>query len=157
MRLQSRRVWSGISIGFVTAAHALALAQEATPGNKRPGKGDEVVARGCLSGPTLQSVETVGADDTGRVSVPLTYQLKGDKKLLARMREEHDGSVLSVTGVLRSTLPHEGGVGGKTMGKTKVTFGIGTPSGQRDAPENQPALPVLEVKSYEGDGSRCTR
>jgi hypothetical protein len=41
------------------------------------------------------------------------------------------------------------------MGKTKVTFGIGTPSAQRGAPENQPALPVLDVKSYEGDGSRC--
>ena len=154
MKLQ-RRVWSGISIGFLTAAHAVVLAQEPAASNKRPAKGDEVVARGCLTGPTLQSAETVGTDETGRVSFPLTYQLKGDKTLLARMREQHDGAVLNVTGVLKSTLPHEGGVAGKTVGKTKVTFGIGTPSTQKGAPENQPALPVLEVKSYEGDGSRC--
>ncbi len=157
MRLQWRPVWSGISIGLVMAAHSLALAQEPTPGNKRPGKGDEVVARGCLNGPTLHAVETVATDETSRVSVPLTYQLKGDKKLLARMREEHDGTGLRVTGVLKSTLPHDGAVAGKTVGKTKVTFGIGTPSAQGGAPDNQPALPVLEVKSFEGDGPSCTR
>jgi hypothetical protein len=73
------------------------------------------------------------------------------------MRDEHDGKLLEVTGILKSPLPQDSSTRGKTMGKTKVTFGIGTPSAQKGAPDLQSSLPVLEVKSYEGSGARCTR
>jgi hypothetical protein len=154
MKLRSIRI--GIILAAV-CAHTAAAFQDSGSNGRRPGKGDEVVARGCLSGPTLQSVETVGTDDSGRVSEPLTYQLKGNKKTLARLREEHEGNVVSITGVLRSTLPHDGALAGTTAGRTKITFGVGTPSGQKGAPAQQPALPVLDVRSYESAGTRCAR
>jgi hypothetical protein len=149
-----------LRIGVIAAAlcaQGVAGFQESAANNKRPDKGDEVVARGCLTGPTLQSVETVGTDDTGRVSEPLTYQLKGNRKLLTRLREEHEGNVVSITGVLRSTLPHDGALAGTTAGRTRITFGLGTPSAQKGAPAPQPALPVLDVRSYESAGTPCGR
>jgi hypothetical protein len=152
-----RQVRFGITLAAIVCGQALALAQEPTSHVKTPGKGDSVIVKGCLSGPTLQSLETVTTDDTGRVAGPLTYQLKGDGKLLKTMRAEHDGKVVNVTGILKSTLPHDSSIRGKTMGKTKVTFGIGTPSAQSGAPSPQSALPVLEVKSYDGSGALCGR
>ena len=156
MRL--RPVWFAIAVAGVVCAGASAGAQDAkepTSKAKTPGRGDSVVARGCLVGPTLESVETVTTDETGHASGPLTYQLKGDKKLLKRMREEHDGKGVDVTGILKSTLPHDSATRGKTMGKTKVIFGVGSTSMQKGAPDLQSSLPVLEVKSYEGSGVRC--
>ena len=150
-----RQVRYVVAIGVVVGAQA--FAQEPNPAARRPGKGDVIVAKGCLNGPTLQSTETTTTDETGRVSAHLTYQLKGDKKLLSRMREEHDGNIVSVTGVLKSVLPQDGAVGEKKLGKTKVTFGIGSPSAQKGVPDIQDALPVLEIKSYEGTESRCGR
>ena len=116
-----------------------------------------MIVKGCLNGPTLESVETVTTDDTGKVSAPITYQLKGDKGLLKRMHEELDGKLVEVKGVLKSTLPIDNSTHGKTIGKTKVTFGIGTPSAQSGVPDTQAAIPVLEVKSYDGTGALCTK
>jgi hypothetical protein len=153
--MKRHQVGFGIAIAMIVCVQPFALGQEPTSNVKTPGKGDAVIVKGCLTGPTLASVETVTTDDTGRTSAPLTYQLKGDKALLKRMREEHDGKVVEVTGVLKSPLPHDNSQHGKTMGKTKVTFGIGTPPAQKGAPDLQSALPVLEVKSYDGAGARC--
>ena len=136
---------------------AVASGQEPASNVKPPGKGDTVIVKGCLNGPTLQSVETVTTDETGKVSAPITYRLKGDKGLLKRMREEHDGKLVEVNGILKSTLPVDNSIHGKTIGKTKVTFGIGTPSAQSGVPDTQAAIPVLEVKSYDGVGALCTR
>jgi hypothetical protein len=155
MRLRQFRF--GITIAVVMCGQALALTQEPASNGKTPGKGDAVIAKGCLSGPTLESTETVTTDETGRVSARLTYRLQGDKKLLKRMRDEHDGKFVDVTGILKSTLPADSSTRGKTIGKTKVTFGVGTPSAQKGAPDLQSSLPVLEVKSYEGSGERCAR
>jgi len=154
MELRSIRV--GLIVAAVCARTVVAFQDPASNG-KRPDKGDEVVARGCLSGPTLQSVETLGTEDTGRVSEPLTYQLKGNKKVLARLREEHEGNVVSITGVLKSTLPRDSALAGTTAGRTKITFGLGTPSAQKGAPAAQAPLPVLDVRSYESAGTRCAR
>jgi hypothetical protein len=158
MRL--RPIWFGIAFAAVLCAGASAAAQdpkEPTSNVKTPGKGDTVVVKGCLVGPTLESVETVTTDETGHASGPITYQLRGDKKVLKRMRDEHDGKVVEVTGILKSALPQDSSIRGKTMGKTKVTFGIGTPSAQKGAPDLQSSLPVLEVKSYDGFGTPCGR
>ena len=132
-----------------------AAAQEGASRKKTPGKGDAVVAKGCLSGPTLQSTETVTTDDTGLVSTPVTYQLKGDKTLLKKLREELDGKVVSITGQLKSALPQDSAIGSKTVGKTKVSIGVGTQSSQPGVPVMQSGLPVLEVQSFEGMGTTC--
>jgi len=73
------------------------------------------------------------------------------------MRDEHDGKVVEVTGILKSSLPHDNSKYSKTVGKTKVTFGIGTPPAQKATPDLELALPVLHVKSYDGAGERCGR
>ena len=149
------QVGFGIAIGMIVCVQSFAFGQEPTSNVKTPGKGDAVVVRGCLRGPTLESVETVMTDDTGLMSGPLTYQLKGDKGLLKRMHDEHDGKVVGVSGILKSSLPHDNSKHSKTVGKTKVTFGIGTPPAQKAADLESPALPLLEVKSYDGGGERC--
>jgi hypothetical protein len=94
-------------------------------------------------------------DSTGLGSGRLTYQLKGDTGLLKRMRDEHDGKIVEVSGILKSSLPHDNSKHSKTVGKTKITFGIGTPPAQKATPDLELALPVLQVKSYDGAGERC--
>jgi hypothetical protein len=158
MRL--RPVSFGIAIAVVACLQASAVAQdpkEPSSKVKTPAKGDAVIVRGCLVGPTLESTDTVTTDETGQSSTPLTYRLKGDPKLLKRMREEYDGKRVDATGILKSTLPQDSSTHGKTFGKTKITLGIGTPSAQKGAPDLQSSLPVLEVKSYEGSGAPCGR
>ena len=153
--MQRHQVGLGIAIGMIVCVQSFALGQEPTSNVKTPGKGDAVVVRGCLRGPTLESVETAMTDDTGLMSGPLTYQLKGDKGLLKRMHDEHDGKVVGVSGILKSSLPHDNSKHSKTVGKTKITFGIGTPPAQKATPDLELALPVLQVKSYDGAGERC--
>jgi hypothetical protein len=153
MRL--RQVSFGIAVSLGLCVQALAQTQEPTSHVKAPGRGDSVIVKGCLIGPTLESVETVTTDETGHASGPITYQLRGDKKVLKRMREEHDGKRVDVTGILKSTLPQDSATRGKTVGRTKITLGVGSTSTQRGAPDLQSSLPVLEVKSYEGSGARC--
>jgi hypothetical protein len=155
-----RRGGFGICVGLVLCVAGLVTAQEPKdPPSKRktPEKGDAVVVRGCLEGPTLQSTETATADDAALVMAPLTYQLKGDKKLLKALRAEHDGKLVAVSGILKSTLPQDNSILGKSTGRTKVTFGVGSPSGQNNPPGVESSLPVLEVKSYDGSGERCRR
>jgi hypothetical protein len=143
-------------LSFVPAAGAQQPTESAKK-ERAPGKGDSVRVRGCLTGPTLESIETTMVDGTGQVASAFTYQLKGDKKLVRQMRDEHDGKVVIVVGTLKSELPQEGGIQGKTLGKTKVTFGVGTTASQRGGVDSARALPVLELKSYEGYGARCSR
>ena len=151
-----RRIGCGVTFAIVVCVQVLAQTQEPSSHTKSPGRGDSVIVKGCLIGPTLESTETVTTDEVG-LAGPLTYQLKGDKKLIKRMRQEHDGERIDVTGILKSTLPHDSATRGKTMGKTKVTFGVGSTSMQKGAPDLQSSLPVLEVKSYEASGARCAR
>jgi hypothetical protein len=133
-----------------------AIAQERSGSDKPPGKGDSIVVTGCLAGPTLEAVETAKSDDTGRLTTAITFQLKGDKELLRKLRSEHDGKQVEVKGVLKSDLPDDARRG-TTLGKTKITFGVGTPSNDRGAASQAPSLPVLDVKSYDGTGARCAR
>ena len=86
----------------------------------------------------------------------LVYRLSGDKTLLKKMREEHDGSLVEVTGILKSTLPPAGEMYGTTIGKTRVRIGIGSPNtGSGATAEANRSLPVLEVKNYEGVPVKC--
>jgi len=153
-------VWCAIATMVVLSVAVAAAAQPPTASTTKervPGKGDTVRVKGCLAGPTLQSSETSLTDETGQVASAFTYQLKGDKKLLKQLRDEHDGRVVIVVGILKSDLPQESVISGKTVGKTKVTLGVGTSSIQRGGVDSSTALPVLELKSYEGYETRCIR
>jgi hypothetical protein len=82
--------------------------------------------------------------------------LTGDKKLIKQLRDEHDGRVVSVEGVLKSDLRSDDG---QTTNVGGVRIGIGTPAsapGRPDA-ESQRSLPVLDVKSFEGGPTTCGR
>jgi len=132
-------------------------AQETPARPKPPAKGDDVRVKGCLLGPTLESVETVTTEELGKAAGPVTYQLRGDKDLLKRMRAEADGEQVEVSGILKSTLPQDDSIRSKQVGKTRITLGVGTPTAQPGVPDTQSSLPVLEVKSYDAHGARCVR
>ena len=154
-----RAVTLRIAIAVVAAA-ILPLngrAQEPNAHPKAPEKGDAIRVKGCLIGPTLESTETVVTDEIGKTAGPMTYQLRGDKDLLKRMRSEHEGEQVEVEGILKSKLPQDDAARSKTVGKTKITFGVGTPTAQSSVPDTRSSLPVLEVKSYDGAGARCGR
>ena len=113
--------------------------------------------KGCLDGPTLQSVETSITDETGNLATPFTYQLKGDKELLKRMREEHGGKVVEVKGILKSNAA--AGQRDPRQDRRKDQNYVSAsahPRPQGAGPDLSRALPVLEVKSYEGSGRAAT-
>ena len=139
---------------FVAVALAGAVPQERSP-NRVPQKGDSILVKGCLRGRALESTETALADSDAPTMTSFVYRLSGDKALLKKLRDEHEGSVVQVTGILKSTLPPGDGIGGRTIGK-RVRIGIGSPhigSGV-DAEANR-SLPVLEIKNYEGISVKC--
>lgn len=145
-----------VAFAIAVGLPAIGLSQE-SPKNRQPAKGDTVTVKGCLDGTALQSTETVTTDATGTVAGPLTYRLKGDKKLLRQLRDEHDGHLVEVVGILASTLPQDDAIRGKKVGKTKIVVGVGTPSAQRGGADVSSSIPVLEIKSFESQGTRCRR
>jgi len=152
-----RTVILRIALPLVAAA-TLTLgghAQEPNAHPKTPAKGDSIRVKGCLMGPTLESIETVVTDEIGKTAGPMTYQLRGDKDLLKRMRSEHEGKQVEVEGILKSSLPQDDAARSKKVGKTRITFGVGTPTAEHAVPDAHTALPVLDVKSYDGAGARC--
>ena len=119
-------------------------------------KGDTITVKGCLQGSLLQSTEVIGEDG---VSLPLaaySFQLKGKKELLKDLRTKHDGVVVSLTGELKSNLTDETSFG-TSIGGTKVVVG-GDPRTREQAMQGtSQALPVLDVKSFEGSTVTCKR
>jgi len=139
----------------LSIALAVTLPQE-KPADRQPQKGDSIVVKGCLKGGSLESTETGFADSDARSMTALVYRLSGDKNLLKQMRNQHDNFVVEVTGTLKSTLPPADGLGGMTIGKTRVRIGVGSTSvGSGATAEAGRSLPVLEVKSYEGVSVKC--
>ena len=140
---------------IVLALLVVPVGQEAPPA-KTPKKGDTIVVKGCLRGGALESTETgiLGVDATTMTA--LVYRLTGNKDTLKQMRQQHDGSVVEVTGTLKSTLPPADESRGATFGKTRVRIGVGTGSvGSPISSEAARSIPVLEVKSYEGVPVKC--
>jgi hypothetical protein len=143
---------------FLVAASVATFAQDRSDKPTTPKKGDTVVVKGCLQGPVLTSTETAALDETLMTASALTYQLKGDKNLLRQLREQHDGQLVEVTGVLKSHLPQPDARRGKQVGKTRIIVGGGTSSMDRmTTPGIDQPQPVLEVKSFEGKSIDCRR
>lgn len=139
----------------VALAFAGPIDQEKTSA-KIPQKGDTIIVKGCLRGSSLESTEMGLVDSEARRMTSLVYRLTGDRSTLKRMRQEHDGRVVEATGTLKSTLPPADEIRGKTIGRTRIRIGVGSPSvGSPGNPETNRSIPVLEVKSYEGFPVKC--
>jgi hypothetical protein len=132
-------------------------AQQGTPTeNRPPKKGDTIIVEGCLRGGTLESTRTSTKDTTGTLDTALIYRLTGDKKILKKMREDHEGEVVEVTGELKSTLPVSDGRGTQ-IGRTRIYIGgtASRPGAPIQQSEVNRSIPVLQLKSYEGRAVKC--
>ena len=165
MRRRSRgfnllEVLLAMAIGVVLlAAFLLAgpivLAYQDSPERKPPKNGDTIVAKGCLRGSLLEAVEMGGADGEARTPVSHRFQLKGKKDLLKRLRSDHDGQLVEITGILKSNLTDA--ERGAKVGNARIVVGVqSTTQGPAAMPPAE-ALPVLEVKQFEGSSTSCRR
>ena len=114
-----------------------------------PKRNDTVIVTGCISRGRIESNDMQVKDGEARFEQNAVYRLSGDKKVLASLKDEHEGHVEIITAVLRSALPVEGQA--RTVGNTRI--GIGLPG--RNDPAAPPSYPVLEVKSAEHTEKTC--
>ena len=123
---------------------------------RAPRKGDAIVVRGCLAGGALEATDLGSAERTTPLLSGLTFRLTGDKARLKQLKDEHNGKVVEIDGVLKSDLPKESGAS-RNLGKMRITIGAPTdPAMSREA-ETRRSFPVLEVKSYTGGSVTCGR
>ena len=113
-----------------------------------PKRGDTVVVTGCVTGGRIESDDITVKDGAGRYTELVRLRLTGDKKLLERIKAEHDGHEDVLTGVLKSDLPRDTH---KRIANTRI--GIGLPS-QSGAAEMK-AVPAFEVTGIEHTETRC--
>lgn len=140
---------------IVTSASLAAAPQKERPSGA-PKKGDAVTVKGCLTGTALEATELGSIDQTGGLSSGLTFRLTGNKSLLKQLRDEHDGHLVEIEGVLKSELPQEN-VSTRRVGKVRIT--IGSPAANPASPDAaaRRSVPVLEVKSFDSAGTTCRR
>ena len=141
---------------IVTAASLNVAGQKDAPPTSSGKKGDKITVRGCLTGTALEATDLGTTDATSVLATGVTFRLTGDKKLLKQLRDEHDGKLVDVEGVLKSDLPNQG-IAGRKVGKMRVTIGAPAASPASPEAEARRAVPILEVKSYESAGTRCGR
>jgi hypothetical protein len=139
---------------IVSATVAAGAVQKEAPPAKGVKRGDTIAVRGCLTGGTLEATDLGSVDATGALSSGVTFRLTGDKALLKQLRDEHDGRVVDVKGVLKSELPKES-VASRNVGKMKVTIGAPAVNPVSPQAQTQRSLPVLEVKSFNGSTTSC--
>jgi hypothetical protein len=122
-----------------------------------PKKGDTITVKGCLRGGAVESTDVEWGETPVGLADNLTFQLKGDKNLLKDLKKQHDAHLVSVTGVLKSDLSPAGPGASAKIGNMRI--GIGAPSANPASPDagNRRALPVLEVKSFDGGPTSCGR
>ena len=122
---------------------------------KEPKRGDTLIVRGCITGGMIESSDAETNDSTGTYRGFVTYRLTGDKKALKQMKQDHDGHVDIVTGILKSDLPQQNTPQGKRVGNTRITVGAGPqPTNDPTAPQY---LPALQFKELEHTGVTCRR
>ena len=102
----------------------------------------------------IESSEAETNDSTGTHTGFVTYRLTGDKKALKQMKQDHDGHVDIVTGILKSDLPQQNTPQGKRVGNTRIT--VGGPQPTNDPTASQ-YLPALQFKELEHTGVTCRR
>ena len=135
---------------------APARAQKESADTAVPKKGDTITVKGCLAGGALQATEVTSATETPMaLAGGLTFRLTGDKKLLKALRDDHNGTLVAVKGVLKSELPRDGS-DSRQVGRMRVTIGS-VPSPLSPEAEARRSLPVLETKSFDGGTTSCGR
>jgi hypothetical protein len=147
---------SSVVVAVLFLAHAAPASQKEERPSRPPKKGDAIVVRGCLTGQALEATELGRTDSTGALSNGLTFRLTGDKNLLKQMREEADGKVVDVEGILRSELPSQS-VATRKVGRMRITIGSPAASPNSQEAETRRSLPVLEVRSFNGSTTSCGR
>lgn len=148
----------GMTVLLLSFAAAPALLAQKPPDaeDKAPAKGDHVIARGCLTGTMLSASETRQAKGSGKLDRGVTYRLTGPRGTLRSLRNEHDGEIVEVTGVLKSDLPDETRAGrGKEIGRSGIFVGMGGPPRGNSPGDMVQYYPVLEVTSFERATGRC--
>jgi hypothetical protein len=130
--------------------------EQEPPAAKTPRKGDTIVVKGCLTGQALEATDLGSVDVTGALSSGVTFRLTGDRNLLKQLRDEHDGKVVEVEGLLKSDLPKESAATRK-VGKMRIVIGTPAASPISQEAETKRSLPVLEVKSFDGSTVTCGR
>jgi hypothetical protein len=142
-----------ILVGMLAAVTSMAVAaQEDKRPSKPVRKGDTISVTGCLKGGSLEATESEALEATGVLVSGVTFRLTGDKGVVKELKEKHDGKVVSVKGILKSDLTHLGGQS-HHVGKMRIRIGSPTPSPNSPEAESRRALPVLEVKSFDGAGA----
>ena len=139
----------------LTVGGSAAATQKEKDASRPPKKGDAIMVRGCLTGQALEASELGSTDITGAPSSGVTFRLTGDKTLLKQMRDEHDGKVVEVQGVLKSNLPAQSAT--RNVGKMRITIGTPATNPASQEAETKRSLPVLEVKSVNGSTTSCGR
>jgi hypothetical protein len=134
---------------IVVAASLTGVAQDEKGRSKPVRKGDTISVTGCLRGSALEATESDALEATGVLVGGMTFRLTGDKNLVKQLREKHDGKVVAVKGVLKSDLPQQSGQS-RSVGKMRIAIGAPAPSPNSPEAESRRALPVLEVKSFDG-------
>ena len=140
---------------LLTASTIATVAAQDRSSAAVPKKGDTITVKGCLRGGAVESTDV----DWGESSVPqadgMTFRLTGDKKIVNDLKKKHDAHLVSVTGVLKSDLSQRDATA--KIGNMRI--GIGAPPTNPASAEagNRRALPVLEVKSFEGAETACGR
>jgi hypothetical protein len=120
-------------------------------------KGDVIAIYGCLRGSSLEATDVGAAsEDVSPLTAGLTFRLTGDKALLKEMKEKHEKKLVEVRGVLKSNLEQPTGPEAK-VGRMRITIGSPSTGSVSAADEARRAVPVVEVKSYQGNGTACVR
>ena len=120
-------------------------------------KGDAIAIYGCLRGSSLEATDLGGAsEDVSPVTGGLTFRLTGDKAVLKEMKGKHEKKLVEIRGVLKSNLEQSTGPEAK-LGRMRVRIGSPSTGSASAANEAKRAVPVVEVKSYEGHGTACGR
>ena len=121
-----------------------------------PKKGDAVALRGCLRGAALEATEVEGEDSSTPLLSGVTFRLTGKKDLLKDMKQKHDGRLVQVRGTLKSDLQQHAGYGAN-LGGMRIT--IGGPTGGAGARDMEPkrSLPVVDVSTFAGTETSCSR
>jgi|SRR5688500_833392 len=146
------------AVAFAVLLSMSGVAAQDKPAAAPPSKkGDAIAIYGCLRGSSLEATDFGGAsEDVSPVTGGLTFRLTGDKALLKEMKEKHERKLVEIRGVLKSNLEQSTGPEAK-LGRMRVRIGSPSTGSASAADEAKRAVPVVEVKSYEGRGTACGR
>ena len=84
-----------LAVFMLSSAAALAHQDTNSEKPRSAKRGDNVVVKGCLRGGILESSEMEVADKGDPLPAAHTFHLKGKKDLLKKLRELHDGYLVS--------------------------------------------------------------